>query len=210
MHVPGMRVVAPSTPYDAKGCLIQSIRDDNPVIFVEHRMIHFQRGHVPEEAYTVPFGKARVLAEGDDVTLVGISYMAVECMRARKHLADAGVSAEVVDPVCLSPLDVETIVESVKKTGRLVIVDTDWTACGASAEILALVVERLQEVRHIRVQRMGYAPVTCPTTKNLENLFYPNPERIASAAYHMVHDDREHWMPDGAEAPEIIEFKGPF
>lgn len=210
MHVPGLRVVAPSTPYDAKGCMIESIRDDNPVVFVEHRMVHFQKGHVPTEPYTVPFGKARTLAEGGDVTLVGISYMAVECLRARNHLDEVGVGAEVIDPVTLSPLDVDSIVESARKTGRVLVVDTDWTACGASAEIVALVVERLQGERDVRVRRMGYAPVTCPTTKNLENLFYPNPETIASAAYKLVRGDRETWMPSGPEAPEIIEFKGPF
>src|SRR5436309_10952081 len=99
MHIPGLRVVAPSTPYDAKGCLIMSIRDDNPVMFIEHRMLHSQVGHVPEESYAVPLGKARVLADGTDVTLVGISWMAVECMRARSYLAQIGISAEVIDPV---------------------------------------------------------------------------------------------------------------
>jgi len=210
MHVPGLRVFAPSTPYDAKGCLIQSIRDDNPVMFIEHRMIHSQKGHVPESQYTVPFGKARVLAPGNDVTLVGISYMAVECLRAHRHLAEVGISAEVIDPVCLMPLDMDAIVESVKKTGRLIVVDTAWTACGASAEIVAQVTEQLQGVREFRTRRMGYAPVTCPTTKNLENLFYPNPEQIASAAYSLVHDNSKVWMPTGVEAAEIIEFKGPF
>src|SRR5438552_9420917 len=90
-HVPGLKIVAPSTPYDAKGCLIASIRDNDPVMFVEHRMIHFQKGHVPQDLYTVPFGKARVLTEGTDVTLVGISYMAVECLRAQKYLSEIGI-----------------------------------------------------------------------------------------------------------------------
>src|SRR3989475_7076537 len=114
MHIPGLRVVAPASPYDAKGCLIQSIRDDNPVIFVEHRMLHPQRGHVPEELYAVPFGKARVLVRGSDVTLVGVSYMAVECLRAQRYLDEVGISAEVIDPISLSPLDTDTIVASVR------------------------------------------------------------------------------------------------
>src|SRR5256884_1780797 len=126
MHVPGLKVVAPATPYDAKGCLVESIRDDNPVMFIEHRMVHYQTGPVPEELYTVPFGKARVLAEGKDVTLVGVSYMAVECMRAQKHLAEVGIDAEVIDPVSLNPLDIDTIIASVKKTGRLIVVDSGW------------------------------------------------------------------------------------
>lgn len=209
-HVPGLKVVAPSTPYDAKGCLIQSIRDDNPVMFIEHRMIHYQKGYAPESEYTVPFGKARVLAPGNDITLVGISYMAVECLRAHRLLKEVDISAEVIDPVSLSPLDMDTIVESVERTRRLVVVDTAWTSCGASAEIVTRVLERLQDAREVRFRRMGFEPVTCPTTKNLENLFYPNAQKIASAVYSLVHNNRKSWTPIQVEAPEIIEFKGPF
>jgi len=210
MHIPGLRVVAPSTPYDAKGCLIMSIRDDNPVMFIEHRMLHSQRGHVPSDLYTVPFGKARVLAKGSDITLVGISYMTVECLRAQRYLGEVGISAEVIDPVCLSPLDIETILTSVKKTGRLLVVDSGWTVCGASSEILAQVAEHTQGTPQIRWQRMGFAPVPCPTTKNLENLFYPNAQTVASTAFAMVHDNQRSWTPVHKEAPEIVEFKGPF
>ena len=209
-HVPGLKVVAPSTPYDAKGCLAESIRDDNPVMFVEHRMLHAQRGHVPAHAYTVPFGRARILAEGDDVTLVGISYMAVECLRARRVLEQAGIHAEVIDPVSLSPLDAATIADSARKTGRLVVVDTAWTACGVTAEILARVVEQLQGARRLEVRRMGYAPVVCPTTKNLQDLFYPTVEQIASAAYRLVRGEDGGWTPAALEAPELVAFKGPF
>jgi pyruvate/2-oxoglutarate/acetoin dehydrogenase E1 component len=210
MHIPGLRVVAPSTPYDAKGILVESIRDNNPVIFVEHRMIHSQKSHVPEEDYTVPLGKARVLTEGDDVTIVGISYMAVESFRAWSHLKDAGISAEVIDPVSLSPLDIDTIVESVKKTGRLIVVDCAWTSCGASAEIVAQVSERLEDVREIRHRRMGFAPVVCPTTKDLENLYYPDAQKIAAEAYSLVRGNGSTWMPEAIPAQEIVEFRGPF
>jgi acetoin:2,6-dichlorophenolindophenol oxidoreductase subunit beta len=209
-HIPGLKVVAPSTPYDAKGCLIESIRDDNPVMFVEHRMVHYQKGHVPAGEYTFPFGKARVLEEGSDITLVGISYMAVECLRAQKSLEDVGIHAEVIDPVSLSPLDTETIANSVRKTGRLLVVDTAWTNCGMGAEILTQAAERLQGVREIRVGRMGFAPVPCPTTRNLENLFYPDAAKISSAAYALVHEDSKSWAPECAEAPEVVQFKGPF
>ncbi len=210
MNIPGLRVVAPSTPFDAKGCLTQSIRDDNPVMFVEHRMLHYQKGHVPETEYTVPFGKARRLEVGSDITLVGISYMAVECLRAQRSLLEVGISAEVIDPVTLSPLDIESIVESVKKTGRLIVVDTAWTTCGASTEIVTQVTERLQGSQDIRVKRMGFEPVTCPTTKNLENLFYANPRKIASEAYALVHNNGKIWAPRYVEPPEVIQFKGPF
>ncbi len=208
MHVPGLKVVAPTTPYDAKGCMLESIRDDNPVMFVEHRMIHFQKGFVPENDYTVPFGKARILNVGEDVTIVGISFMAVESMRACSRLADKGISAEIIDPVSLSPLDIETIAESVRKTGRLLVVDNGWTMCGAGAEIVAQVLECLQHERSILVRRLGFLPVPCPTTKNLENEFYPDAQKIASAAYQLV--TNEQWMPEMPEAPEIVVFKGPF
>jgi acetoin:2,6-dichlorophenolindophenol oxidoreductase subunit beta len=209
MHVPGLKVVAPTTPYDAKGALIQAIRDDNPVIFVEHRLLHGLAGPVPEAAYTVPFGRARVLGEGGDVTIVGVSYMAVEALRARSLLARAGIAAEVIDPVSLSPLDMDTIEASLRKTGRLLVVDSAWTSCGATAEIVAQAVERLQGARELRVRRLGFAPVVCPTTRTLEDLFYPDPGRIAAAAHALVHGGPDRWEP-GDDAPEPVEFKGPF
>lgn len=210
MHVPGLKVFAPCTPYDAKGALTQSIRDGNPVMFVEHRMLHYLKSDVPEEPYTVPFGKARVLEAGSDVTLVGISWMAVECLRAHEYLKEVGISAEVIDPVSLSPLDLDTIVESVHKTGCLIVVDTAWTNAGATAEIVARVAERFQGNKDIAIRRMGYAPVVCPTTKNLENLFYPDAQKIASAAHSLVHGNGVAWMPASEEAPPIKQFKGPF
>ena len=208
MHIPGLKVVAPSTPYDAKGCLVQAIRDDNPVMFIEHRMLHFQRGAVPQELYSLPFGHARVLAPGRDVTIVGISYMAVEAMRARTLLAEVGIDAEVIDPVSLLPLDVDTIAASVRKTGRLMVVDTAWTGCGATAEIVTAVMERLGQ--GVPFRRLGYAPSPCPTAKNLENLYYPSPASIAQAAYSLVRGDAKPWTPRHEESPEVVEFKGPF
>ena len=148
MHVPGLKVVAPSTPYDAKGCLIAAIRDDNPVLYVEHRLLHFQSGPVPEEAYTVPPGRARVTAVGDDVTLVGISQMQSDCLAARRYLEAVGVRAEVIDPIWLSPLDVDTIIASVEKTGRLMVVDNGWITCGAGAEMWHWMVSSDEAVRY--------------------------------------------------------------
>jgi pyruvate/2-oxoglutarate/acetoin dehydrogenase E1 component len=204
-HIPGLKVVAPSTPFDAKGCLTSAIRDDNPVIFVEHRMAHLSTGIVPEEPYLVPLGKARVLAQGGDVTLVGVSHMVVECLRAAHKLAGVGIAAEVIDPVTLNPLDITTIAESVRKTRRLVIVDTAWTFCGMTAEIAAQVAEL---VPGVRLRRLGFAPVPCPTTKNLEDLFYPNATTIAAATHEIVRG--QPWEPPHEEAPEVINFKGPF
>lgn len=210
MHVPGLKVMAPSTPYDAKGALIQSIRDDNPVMFVEHRLLHSLKGHVPEAPYAVPFGKARVLAEGNSVTIVGISYMAVEAVRARGHLERVGISAEVIDPVSLSPLDIDTIEASVRKTGRLLVIDCGWTTCGAGSEIIARVLERLQGPGDLRFRRLGFESVVCPTTKPLEDLFYPDARRIASVAYGMVRSKPERWVPADDGVPVSVEFKGPF
>jgi pyruvate/2-oxoglutarate/acetoin dehydrogenase E1 component len=210
MHVPGLKVVAPATPYDAKGCLVAAVRDDNPVLYVEHRLLHFQNGPVPEGDYTVAPGRARVTASGDDLTVVGISYMQVECLRAQRYLEDVGIHAEVIDPIWLSPLDIDTIVASVEKTGRLLVVDNGWLCCGAAAEIVAGVAERLQGVHDLRVRRLGFAPVTCPTTPVLEELFYPNARTIAAAGRDLVEGASTGWLPD--ERPELrsLEFKGPF
>src|SRR3989344_1471006 len=123
MHVPGLKVVAPTTPYDAKGCLIEAVKDNNPVIYIEHRILHFQKGYVPEKLYTVAPGKARVTVKGKDITLVGISYMQLECQRAARYLESVGIKAEVIDPIWLSPLDIDTIIASVNKTGKLIVVD---------------------------------------------------------------------------------------
>jgi pyruvate/2-oxoglutarate/acetoin dehydrogenase E1 component len=210
MHVPGLKVVAPATPFDAKGCLIAAVRDDNPVLYVEHRLLHFQSGPVPEGSYTALPGKARVTAAGEDITLVGISFMQVECLRARHYLEAVGIRAEVIDPIWLSPLDIDTIAASVEKTGRLLVVDTGWLCCGASAEIVAQVAERLQGVRELSLKRLGFAPVTCPTTPALEQLFYPDARTIAAAARALVEGRTTGWLPE--ERPDLrhIEFKGPF
>ncbi|HUK60466.1 MAG TPA: transketolase C-terminal domain-containing protein [Stellaceae bacterium] len=209
MHVPGLKVVAPSTPHDAKGCLAAAIRDDNPVIFMEHRMLYHNTGIVPEEPFVVPFGRARVLTEGDDLTIVAVSHMVVEALRAKHLLEEVGIAAEVIDPVSLAPLDMATIAQSVARTGRVLVVDNGWTMCGASGEIIAQLVERLDDGRPFRAARMGYEPTPCPTTKPLENLFYPTATTIAERAYALV-KGREDWRPVAAEAKEIAEFKGPF
>jgi pyruvate/2-oxoglutarate/acetoin dehydrogenase E1 component len=210
MHVPGIKVVAPTTPYDAKGCLLAAMRDPNPVLFVEHRLLYDQKGPVPQERYTVPPGKARVVAPGSDVTIVGISYMQLESFRAARYLAGKGIQAEVIDPIWLAPLDVETIVSSVRRTGRLLVADNAWLTCGASAEIVTRVMEALQGDRHVRVKRLGFAPVPCPPTPPLEDLFYPNARTIAAAAHELVKGGDGAWMPEARADLAAVEFKGPF
>lgn len=210
MNIPGLKVVAPTTPYDAKGCLIQALRDDNPVIYVDHRLLHFEEGPVPEEPYLVSPGKARITAPGSDITIVGISYMQTECLRAQKYLETVGIQAEVIDPIWLAPLDINTIIASVEKTRRLCVVDNGWTTCGASAEIISLVTENLSDLSNVRARRMGFAPVTCPPTPGLEELFYPNARTIASAAYDMVKGTKSGWLPLEHKELQEINFRGPF
>jgi pyruvate dehydrogenase E1 component beta subunit len=212
MHVPGLKVVAPSNAHDAKGCLIAAIRDDNPVICVEHRMLYFTDAYVPEAPFEVPLGKARVTAAGDDITIVGTSHMVVECLRARELLTEVGVSAEVVDPITLAPLDIATIAGSVRRTRRLLVVDNAWTTCGASAEILAAMAERDDLGGGIALRRMGFAPTTCPTTPSLERHFYPNPVSIAATAYKMARPDGVDWTPSGEHEvlAHQLKFRGPF
>lgn len=212
MHVPGLKVVAPSNAYDAKGCMVAAIRDDNPVIFVEHRLLYSTEAYVPESPYMVEFGKARICAKGTAITMVGISNMVVECLRAQELLADAGISADVIDPISLVPLDIDTIIQSVNRTGRLLVVDNAWTSCGASAEILARVAESQDILRGVQMARMGFAPTTCPPSPTLENEFYPNPAKIAARAYAMARPGDNTWIPDAQRAALTyqLQFRGPF
>lgn len=182
MHTPGVKVVVPATPYDAKGLLISSIRDDNPVIFIECKLLYSLRGHVPSEPYTVPLGKARVAREGDDITLISYGRMVQECERAADMLSEEGVSAEVLDLRTLSPMDEEAIAESVTKTGRAVVVAEDNKFAGASAEIACRVVENCFEYLDAPVIRVAAEDVPIPCAPNLERAILPNAHKIYSAA----------------------------
>jgi len=213
MHVPGLKVVAPSNANDAKGCMIAAIRDNNPVIFIEHRLLYSVDGYVPSQSFEVPLGKARVLQQGDDVTIVAISHMMMEALRAQKHLESVGVSAEIIDPITLMPLDMDTIMQSVRKTGRLLVVDNAWLTCGASSEILTQVYETCRKTGENmpEMARMGFAHTTCPTTRPLEDAFYPNGSTIATQAYSMVKGKSAAvWQPPASAKTEIDAFKGPF
>tara|TARA_B100000989_G_scaffold295670_1_gene277212 strand:- start:4232 stop:5272 length:1041 start_codon:yes stop_codon:yes gene_type:complete len=206
MHVPGIKVVAPTTPHDAKGCLISSIRDNNPVIFVEHRMLYSNKGFVPNDLYEVEFGKGRVLVEGDDITLVGVSYTVSDCIRAAESLKEVGINAEVIDPISLSPIDYEIIRNSAKKTGKVLVVDNGWLTCGFSSEIIA---DLGINCTNLKLDRMGYQDSPCPTTRVLEDGFYPCPESIAKNANLMCSGDKN-WKPSKITIQEINSFKGPF
>ncbi len=212
MHVPGLKVVAPSNAHDAKGALIAAIRDDNPVMFVEHRLLYPTEAYVPEALFTVEPGRSRVRTKGDDITVVGISNMVAECLKAQELLTEVGIHAEVIDPVWLMPLDIDTILDSARRTRRLLIVDNAWLACGASAEIAAQVVERAGPAAGIAVRRMGFAPTSCPPTPGLEAAFYPNPSLIAEHIHRMVRPGAAPWRPDPERARLAYQrqFRGPF
>jgi len=206
MHVPGIRVAMPTTAAEGQGLLLSALTSADPAILIEHRLLYDLVGEVSEPAVAVPFGRAVVRRAGKDLTIVANSYMAVEALKAAEHLSAHGIEAEVVDPVSLVPLDERTILDSVRRTGRLIAVDASWVTCGVSAEIAALAAEKALSSLKAPVKRLGSAPVTCPVSKPLEKLFYPNAETIAAAAFEMLGRP----VPSG-EAPALTTtFKGPF
>ena len=141
MHIPGLYVAVPSTPYDAKGLLIEAVKNDNPVIFVEHKRLYNTKGPVPEESYRIPFGQADIKRAGKDLTVVATHALVQSALEAAEEAANDGVEVEVIDPRTLTPLDSETLIESVKKTGRLIVADEDNKTCGVGAELAAIVAE---------------------------------------------------------------------
>ena len=180
-HIPGLKVVLPSTPFDAKGLLMASILDDNPVIFIEHRWLYDKQGHVPEAPYAVPIGKANILRPGKDLTIAAISYMALEAMMAAEELAKKGIDAEVIDLRTIAPLDAGLIIESVKKTGRLVVADVGWIFASIASEITALVAENaLKSLRSAPV-RIGLPHLPAPACHSLERAYYPDKGNIIDA-----------------------------
>jgi pyruvate dehydrogenase E1 component beta subunit len=184
LQVPGLLVAAPSTPADAKGMLKTAIRDENPVIFIEHESLYGVRGEVPDgEDELVRFGVARVAREGSDVTIVGISRMAQTAERAAAMLAaDHGVEAEVIDPRTLRPLDLDTILASVRRTNRCVIVEEGWPHGGVGANLAALIGEQAFDDLDAPVQRVTGADVPMPYSKPLEDIAYPHEPQVVAAA----------------------------
>ncbi|HEX9722267.1 MAG TPA: transketolase C-terminal domain-containing protein [Candidatus Paceibacterota bacterium] len=178
-HIPGLKVVMPSNAYDAKGLLAAAIQDNNPVVFLEHRWLYWLKGQVPEEPYTVPLGKARVVREGKDITIIATSWMNVEAYKAAEILTrKQGVQVEIVDPRTIYPLDKAAIVRSVHKTGHCIVADYDWEFCGFSAEVAALVSEKCFGKLKSPVTRIAFPQTHCATTRPLENAFYPNAVNI--------------------------------
>jgi pyruvate dehydrogenase E1 component subunit beta len=183
LHIPGLLVAVPSTAADARGLLKAAIRDDNPVIFIEHESLYGQRGEVDEDDEPVRFGEAAIRREGDDVTIVGISRMAITAQKAAETLAsEHEIDAEVIDPRTLRPLDLDTIIESVKKTNRAVIVEEGWPHGGVGANLAALIQEQAFDYLDAPVGRVTGADVPMPYSKPLEQAAFPHEEHVVQAA----------------------------
>jgi len=185
-HIPGMKVVMPSTPADAKGLLISSIRDDNPVMFIEHKALYGSSGPVPEGEYAIPLGKADIKREGKDVTIVATSMMVSRALAAAEALAAGGIEVEIVDPRCLQPLDQDTILKSVEKTGRLVVVHEAVKFGGFGGEIAAMVAEEGFDLLDAPIKRIGapFAPI--PFAPNLESAYIPSVDAVISAVKSLI------------------------
>ena len=208
-HVPGLKVVLPTTPHDAKGLLTAAIRDNDPVLIFEHRWLYWQEGEVPEAPFVEPFGKAHVIRSGKDITIVATSWLNVEAAHAARILSANGVEAELVDPRTIVPLDEDTIVESVSRPGRCLVADNDWVFCGFGSEVAALVSERCFGALKAPVKRIGFAHTPCPTARHLENAFYPNAETIVRAAEQVLGMDPIDLSGEKFFSHEN-RFKGPF
>jgi acetoin:2,6-dichlorophenolindophenol oxidoreductase subunit beta len=185
-HIPGLKVVAPATPYDAKGLLIQAIRDDDPVIFAEHKLLYDMTGEVPEESYTIPFGEANLVREGGDVTVVTLGRMVHVVGEAAAALAGDGVECEVIDLRTTSPLDSDTILESVENTGRLVVVDEANPRCGLACDVSALVAQEAFGALRAPIQLVTAPHTPVPFSDALEDLYIPDAQKIANAVKTVV------------------------
>ena len=180
-HIPGLKVVTPATPYDAKGLLIQSIRDNDPVIFCEHKALYTLEGDVPEEAYTIPFGEANVTREGDDVSIVTLGRMVHVAEEAAVALAKDGISCEIVDLRTTSPMDTDTIIESVENTGRLVVLDEATPRCNIATDVSALVCQEAFESLKAPIRMVTAPHVPVPFADNLEDLYIPDAGQVQQA-----------------------------
>jgi pyruvate dehydrogenase E1 component beta subunit len=199
IHVPGLKVAVPSTPYDAKGLLTTSIRGEDPVIFVEHKLLYYAKrmpklrepyskliGEVPEEPYTIPFGKADVKREGQDVTLVATMMMVHKSLRVADDLSKEGISVEVVDPRTLVPIDKDTITNSVKKTGRVVVASEDARTGGVAAELAAMITEEAFDYLDAPVRRVAGLDVPIPYAPALESTVVPQERHVREAVLELV------------------------
>lgn len=178
-HIPGLKVVSPSNPYDAKGLMISAINDKNPVIFYEHRWLHNTFGKVDSKYYEVKIGKAKIVKHGKDLTIISNSYMLLECLKCVKLYKKHGISIELIDIRTLRPLDKSTFIKSVNKTKKLLVVDNSWVTYGVSAEIISSIVENLNNTLQAKPIRLGFTDVPSPSTRALTKYFYPDAFEIS-------------------------------
>jgi len=181
LHCPGLKVVCPAFPEEAKGLLKEAIRDDDPVIFLEHEALYGSKGEVPEGKYTTPLGKAKIIREGKDITIVSFSRMAVLSLKAAQELSKEKIEAEVIDLRSLNPLDVKTLIASIKKTGRAAVVEEGWKTGGVGGEIVSLIMENGFDYLDAPVRRISGQDVPMPYAKNLEKLAIPQLDDIITA-----------------------------
>jgi acetoin:2,6-dichlorophenolindophenol oxidoreductase subunit beta len=189
-HIPGLKVVAPSNAYDAKGLLIQSIRDDDPVIFLEHKMLYDTEADVPEEPYAIPFAEASFVREGDDVTVVALGRMVQQAQQAAAELDGEGISCEIIDPRTTSPLDLDSIIESVENTGRLVVVDESNPRCGFAADIIAQVSQQAFDALKAAPRMVSPPHTPVPFSPVLEDAYVPSPDQVAAAVREVAGSER--------------------
>lgn len=187
-HIPGMKVVLPSNPYDAKGLLKTAVRDNNPVLFLEHKFLYQMKGQVPEEEYLLPFGKASIKTDGDDVTIVATSSLVNKAINVAKRLQKKNIGIEVIDPRTLVPYDRDTIASSVKKTGRLVVADEGCRMCGVAAEIITEVIEDVFFYLKSPVKRVTAPDIPIPFAPFLEKYCIPSEENIEAAVLEVLND----------------------
>ncbi len=180
-HMPGLKVIIPSNPYDAKGLLISSLRNNDPKVFFEHRLLSSVKGPVPEESYTIPFGKAEVKNEGKDVTIVATGLMVQYAMKVAAKLSKEGIGTEVIDPRTIVPLDKSTILNSVKKTSRLLIVDEDYERCGFASEVAAVVADEGFNYLSAPIKRVANPNIPIPFNPDLEKQILPDEDKVLNA-----------------------------
>jgi pyruvate dehydrogenase E1 component beta subunit len=185
LHIPGLIVVTPSTPYDAKGLMNTAILDENPVLFIEHKKLYANKGDVPEDHYTIPFGKADIKRIGRDITIVATLAMVSRSLSVAEEFAKDGIEIEIVDPRTLRPLDKRSILESVKKTGRLIVADEGSVTCGVTSEISAMVAEEAIQYLQAPILRVGSPDTPVPFSPPLEKIFIPDEEDIREAVHKM-------------------------
>ena len=209
-HVPGLKIVIPTTPKDAKGLLISSIRDDNPVLFIEHRWLYWQKGEVPEHQFEIPLGEPNILREGKDITIISLSWMNVEALKAADILKrERGIEVEIIDPRSACPINFNPIYKSVNKTGYCLIADNDWLPCGLSGEISFNIYEKCMKSLKTSIDRVGFSFTPCPTSRHLENEFYPNAINIIRKIEKMM-KIKEIDLSDEEFYNHENKFKGPF